>query len=59
MAKSVKFPEAEGRLFNRVFICMKCGAKMRTDQMKVRDKKVKCRKCKSRQLRPIHKDRKA
>lgn len=57
MAKQ-RFPEAENRLFHRVFICMKCGAKLRSDLIKVRDKKVKCRKCKAKQLRPIHKDHK-
>ncbi len=58
MAKSVKFQEAADRIFDRVFICMKCGAKKRADNIKVRDKKIKCRKCKSKQLRGIHKDKK-
>ncbi len=54
-----RFPEAEERMFHRVFICMKCGAKIRSDLMKVRAGKVKCRHCKTKQLRPIHKDHKA
>ncbi|MEM5871635.1 MAG: hypothetical protein QW051_02055 [Candidatus Aenigmatarchaeota archaeon] len=54
----VKFPEVEGRLFHRVFICMNCGAKIRADPVKVKAKKVKCRKCKRKELRPIHKERK-
>jgi ribosomal protein L40E len=54
-----RFPEAESRLFQRVFICMKCGAKLRTDLPKVRAGKVKCRKCRSKQLRQIHKEHKA
>jgi ribosomal protein L40E len=58
MAKQ-RFPEAEQRLFHGVFVCMKCGAKMRSDHIKVRTKKVKCRKCKWKQLRPIHKEHKA
>ena len=53
-----KFPEAEARLFTRMFICMKCGAKMRTDLSKIRSGKAKCRKCKCKQLRAIHKERK-
>ena len=53
-----KFSEAENRLYNRVFVCMKCGAKLRSDLAKVRAKKIKCRKCRAKQLRPIHKDRK-
>jgi ribosomal protein L40E len=58
MAKQ-RFPEAEKRMFHRIFICMKCGAKMRSDLIKVRARKVKCRHCKSKQLRPIHKEHKA
>jgi len=53
-----KFPEAEARLFNRVFICRHCGAKIRADPLKVRNKKIKCRKCKRMALRLKHKDRK-
>jgi ribosomal protein L40E len=57
MAKH-RFPEAENRLFHRVFVCMKCGGKIRADLIKVRAGKVKCRKCKSKRLRPIHKEHK-
>jgi ribosomal protein L40E len=53
-----KFPETEQRVFHRVFICMKCGAKMKADLLKVRAGKIKCRKCKRRKLRPIHKEHK-
>lgn len=53
-----RFPEAEQRLFYRVFVCMKCGAKLRSDLVKVRSRKVKCRKCKSKQLRPVHREHK-
>ncbi|MBU0898973.1 MAG: hypothetical protein KKB03_02730 [Nanoarchaeota archaeon] len=53
-----KFEEAEKRLFHRVFICMKCGAKIRADNAKVKAGKIKCRKCKSKRLRGIHKDTK-
>ncbi len=45
-------------MFNRVFICMKCGGRMKGDLIKVRAGKVKCRKCHSKQLRPIHKENK-
>jgi ribosomal protein L40E len=54
----VKFPEAEKRLFTRVFICQQCGSKIRTDAIKVKMKKVKCRNCKSKELRAIHKEHK-
>ncbi len=53
-----KFPEAEKRLFSRVFVCMKCGAKIKTDLSKIRAGKSKCRKCRSKQLRAVHKERK-
>jgi ribosomal protein L40E len=53
-----RFEEAERRLFHRVFVCMKCGAKIRSDLIKVRQGKTKCRKCKSKRLRSIHKDQK-
>lgn len=50
-----RFLEAEERLFHRVFICMKCSAKIRADLLKVKVGKVKCRICKSKKLRPIKK----
>ena len=53
-----KFPEAEARLFTRVFICMHCGARLRADTHKVKAKKVHCRKCRRKQLRPIKKESK-
>jgi ribosomal protein L40E len=53
-----KFPETDQRVFQRVFICMKCGAKIKADLHKVRAGKIKCRKCKRKQLRPIHKEHK-
>lgn len=54
-----KFPEVDRRLFHRMFVCMKCGAKMRADLIKVREEKVKCRKCRAKRLRAIHKESKA
>ena len=46
------FPEAMHRLFNRVFVCKVCKSKIRADPRKVREEKIKCRKCGSRALRP-------
>jgi len=45
----MRFPEAEKRLFENVWVCMSCGAKMRGSRGK---KPERCRKCKSKQLRP-------
>jgi len=50
MARKV-FPEAAHRLFNNVFVCKVCKAKIRADSRKIREGKVKCRKCGSRELR--------
>jgi ribosomal protein L40E len=38
---------------------MKCGARIRGDLPRVKAGKVKCRICKSKRLRPIHKEAKA
>ena len=54
-----KFPEVDSRLFQRMFVCMKCGAKMRGDLIKVREGKIKCRKCRAKRLRALHKEAKA
>ena len=48
----VKVEAAHTRLFKNVFVCKKCGAKIRADPRKVAEGKVRCRKCKSTALRP-------
>jgi predicted Zn finger-like uncharacterized protein len=48
------FPEAMQRLFHRVFVCRVCKTKIRTDLAKIKEGKVKCRKCGSKILRPKH-----
>ena len=54
----VKVPEAASRIYRRVFICMRCNAKMRTDMLRIKAGKIKCRKCGYRGLRPKSKERK-
>ena len=51
----VKFPEADARLFKRVFVCRNCKSKVKADNMLVMSKKVSCRKCGSKALRPVRK----
>lgn len=51
MAKKV-FPEAMKRLFLNVYVCKRCKSKIRADYSKVLQKKVKCRRCGYRDLRP-------
>ena len=52
-------PATVKRIYERVFICMKCNAKIRSDTLRVKAGKIKCRKCNSKQLRAKKKDRKA
>jgi len=47
MAKA-RNPAVDARVFRNVFICMKCNAKIRTNN----PKKTKCRKCGAKALRP-------
>ncbi|MEM0231011.1 MAG: 50S ribosomal protein L40e [Candidatus Woesearchaeota archaeon] len=51
----MKFPEAEARLFKNVFVCRKCKSKVRAPMMKVLAKKVSCRRCGSKALKPVRK----
>jgi len=53
------FPEAVARIYHRVFVCRRCKTKIRADYSKVREGKVKCRRCGSRALRPKRKEKKA
>lgn len=46
------------RLYDRVYVCMRCNAKIRADPAKVMEGKIKCRKCFSKDLRPKSKERK-
>ena len=50
-----KIPEADARLFKRVFVCKDCKAKVKADQLKVIAKKVQCRSCGGRNLRVVKK----
>jgi len=51
------FPEAMHRIYHRVFVCRKCKSKIKADYTKVREGKVKCRKCGSKSLRPKRKEK--
>lgn len=53
-----KIEAVTNRLYNRVFVCMRCNAKIRADAKKVKEGKVKCRKCFSKDLRAKSKERK-
>jgi Zn finger protein HypA/HybF involved in hydrogenase expression len=51
----VKFPEADARLFKRVFVCKKCKKRVKTDNHKVLAGKVTCKKCGSHKFRTLRK----
>lgn len=46
-----KIEAAHARIFKEVFVCKRCGAKIKAKARKVAEGKVKCRKCKSKALR--------
>lgn len=50
-----KFPEAEARIFHNVFVCKKCKTKIKAPNIKVIERKIACRKCGSKALRPVRK----
>lgn len=52
---ATKFVEAENRLFKNVYVCRKCKSAIRTNYAQVKYGIAKCRKCKSKALRPKRK----
>ena len=51
----VKFPEANVRLFQNVFVCKKCKTKIRSKPLKIIQKRVVCRKCGGKNFRAVRK----
>ena len=50
-----KIKEAQNRLFKNIFVCKKCKTKKRSIPQRVIEKKVKCRRCGSKDFRPLRK----
>jgi len=50
-----KFPEAEARLIKGKYVCRKCKSVVKSDAMKVINKEVMCKRCRSTALRPKRK----
>ncbi len=50
-----KIKEAQNRIFKNIYVCKKCGTKIRSDPQKILKGKVKCRKCKKSAFRPLKK----
>ena len=51
----VKFPEADARKFRNMFVCKKCSTKIRANNMKVIQGKIKCRNCNFNKFRAVRK----
>lgn len=47
----MKIPEAGARLFDRMYVCLKCKSKIKANPSKVKLNKIRCRKCGYNQLR--------
>jgi len=52
---SAKFEEAAVRKQKNIFVCRSCKSKIRAPSLKVAQKKISCRKCSSKKLRPKRK----
>ncbi|HLD73212.1 MAG TPA: hypothetical protein VJA23_06540 [Candidatus Nanoarchaeia archaeon] len=50
-----KFEEALARKQKNIFVCRSCKAKIRAPSLKVAQKKISCRNCSSKTLRPKRK----
>lgn len=50
---ATRIPAAQNRLFKGVFVCKNCNLKVRTQAIRIAEKKVKCRRCEGRIFRPI------
>lgn len=43
---AVKIEAAQTRLFKGIFVCRKCGSKIKGQARKISEGKIRCRKCK-------------
>ncbi|MBI2134554.1 hypothetical protein HYU09_01055 [Candidatus Woesearchaeota archaeon] len=51
----VKFAEADARKFRSIFVCKNCSTKIRANNMKIIQGRIKCRRCKSNKFRSVRK----
>lgn len=50
-----KILAAQNRLFKNVFLCKKCGARIKVEAKKILEGKISCRRCKYKKFRAIKK----
>ncbi len=48
----VKIIASSNRLFKNVFVCRRCGSKIRASPKKISDGSVKCRRCQAKAFKP-------
>lgn len=51
----VKFAEAEARKFRNTFVCRRCSTKIKANNMKIIQGKIKCRRCRGHIFRAVRK----
>ena len=51
----VKLAVAHNRMFKNIFLCKKCGTKMRVDAKKILEGKIRCRRCNRKAFRAMKK----
>ncbi|MBT3643050.1 hypothetical protein HN604_02490 [archaeon] len=52
---ATKIPAAQNRLYKNAFVCKVCKHKMKLDPQKIIKGQASCRKCKSKDFRPVRK----
>jgi DNA replicative helicase MCM subunit Mcm2 (Cdc46/Mcm family) len=52
---ATKIPAAQNRLYKNAFVCKVCKHKMKVEPLKIIAGKVRCRKCKGTDFRPVRK----
>lgn len=50
-----KIPEAQARLYKNIFVCKKCKTKIKASNIKILQKKIKCRRCGAKAFRAVRK----
>ncbi len=52
---ATKIPATQNRLYKNAFVCKVCKHKMKVEPLKIIGGKVRCRKCKAQEFRPVRK----
>jgi len=51
----VKVPAAQARFFKNIFVCKRCKRKIKAIPKKIWEGKVRCRRCRGKDFRPLRK----